>query len=46
MQRDAGLRVEMLGFDGVAEFGVVFFGPGDGEGEAGEEVVDDCRGVR
>ena len=34
----------MIGFDGVAELGVLV-GPGDREGEAGEEVVDDCEGL-
>lgn len=39
VESDCGSFLQVLGLDGVAEFGVGF-GPGDGEGKAGEEVVD------
>ena len=39
MQGNLRLVFEVLGLDGVAQFGVVF-GPSDGERETGEEVID------
>jgi hypothetical protein len=43
VQDNAGLVLQVLGLDGVAELGVLF-GPGDGEDEAGNEVVDYWKG--
>jgi hypothetical protein len=39
--------LEVFGFEGVAEVGgFVVFGPGEREGEGGEEVVDYWSGIR
>ena len=41
---NAGLFLEVFWFYGIADFGFGIF-PGDGEGEAWKEVVDNYRGV-
>lgn len=44
MQGDGGLVLQLLGLDGVAEFGGLV-GPVDREGQTGEEIINYWRGV-